>query len=63
MVAKSYVARPSGALVYTSRDGNLTPDQFERLKAELESGFQGAGNAGRPLLLDGGPACGCEVGT
>ncbi len=47
-------ARPSGALVYTSRDGNLSTEQYERLKAELASGFQGAGNAGRPLLLEGG---------
>ena len=47
-------ARPSGALVYTARDGNLSPDQFDRLKAELEQGFQGAAHAGRPLLLEGG---------
>jgi HK97 family phage portal protein len=47
-------ARPSGALVYTSREGNLTPEQYDRLKAELERGFQGAANAGRPLLLEGG---------
>ncbi|MGE5510156.1 MAG: phage portal protein [Bacteroidota bacterium] len=47
-------ARPSGALVYASREGNLTPEQYERLKAELERGFQGAVNAGRPLLLEGG---------
>jgi len=47
-------ARPSGALVYTSRDGNLTSEQYQRLKSELEAGFQGAGNAGRPLLLEGG---------
>jgi HK97 family phage portal protein len=47
-------ARPSGALVYTARDGNLTSDQYERLKRELEAGFQGALNAGRPLLLEGG---------
>ncbi len=46
-------ARPSGALVYTG-DGNLTDDQFERLKAELEDGYTGARNAGRPLLLEGG---------
>ena len=32
-------AHPSGALVYTSREGNLSPEQFERLKAELEQGF------------------------
>jgi HK97 family phage portal protein len=48
-------ARPSGALVYEPQDGcNLSSEQFERLKAELEASFQGAGNAGRPLLLDGG---------
>jgi HK97 family phage portal protein len=47
-------ARPSGALVYTSRDGNLSPEQYERLKTELEQGFQGATHAGRPLLLEGG---------
>jgi HK97 family phage portal protein len=47
-------ARPSGALVYTARDGNLSPEQIERLKAELEQGFQGASRAGRPLLLEGG---------
>ena len=47
-------ARPSGALVYTARDGNLTADQYDRLKAELEQGFQGAARAGRPLLLEGG---------
>ncbi|MGV6871725.1 phage portal protein [Pseudochelatococcus sp. B33] len=48
-------ARPSGALVYAGPDGaNLTDAQFERLKAELEAQFQGAANAGRPLLLEGG---------
>ena len=46
-------ARPSGALVY-SNGGHLSGDQFERLKAELETSFQGARNAGRPLLLEGG---------
>jgi HK97 family phage portal protein len=48
-------ARPSGALVYESGDGAvLAPAQFERLKAEMEAQFQGAGNAGRPMLLEGG---------
>jgi len=47
-------ACPSGALVYSAKDGQLTPDQFERLKSELEESFQGARNAGRPLLLEGG---------
>ena len=48
-------ARPSGALVYEGGDGHpLAPDQFERLKAELSQAFSGAGNAGRPMLLEGG---------
>jgi HK97 family phage portal protein len=48
-------ARPSGALVYDPGDGAaLSPEQFERLKAEMEAGFAGAGNAGRPMLLEGG---------
>jgi HK97 family phage portal protein len=46
-------ARPSGALVY-SAGGNLSEEQFERLKVELEANFAGAGNAGRPMVLDGG---------
>ncbi|MEM9221502.1 MAG: phage portal protein [Pseudomonadota bacterium] len=46
-------ARPSGALVYTG-EGNLNDEQFQRLKAELEDGYMGARNAGRPLLLEGG---------
>lgn len=47
-------ARPSGALVYSAAGGNLTSDQFDRLKAELEQGFAGAANAGRPMVLEGG---------
>jgi HK97 family phage portal protein len=48
-------ARPSGALVYEPKDGAvLSAEQYERLKGEMETGFQGAGNAGRPMLLDGG---------
>ena len=48
-------ARPSGALVYDTGEGTpLSPDQFERLKSELSSAFSGAGNAGRPMLLEGG---------
>lgn len=46
-------ARPSGALVYTGPHG-LSEDQFDRLKDELERGYQGAENAGRPLVLEGG---------
>ena len=49
-------ARPSGALVYKGPDGaeNLTTEQFDRLKSELEGAYQGSANAGRPLVLDGG---------
>ncbi|QFR31710.1 phage portal protein [Ancylobacter sp. TS-1] len=46
-------ARPSGALVYGGA-GNLSDEQFDRLKEELEANFAGAANAGRPLLLEGG---------
>lgn len=48
-------ARPSGALVYDPGDAaGLTTEQFERLRAELETAFSGSGNAGRPMLLEGG---------
>ena len=42
-------------MVYDPGDGAaLSPDQFRRLKEEMEAGFAGAGNAGRPMLLEGG---------
>ena len=48
-------ARPSGAMVYEPGDGSvLSPDQFERVKREMEVAFAGAANAGRPMLLEGG---------
>ena len=49
-------ARPSGAIVYRGADGagSLTPDQYDRLVCELEANHQGARNAGRPMLLEGG---------
>ena len=49
-------ARPSGALVYKGPDGqpNLTEEQFSRIKQELENAYQGASNAGRPMVLEGG---------
>ena len=48
-------ARPSGALSYEPADGAvLSDEQFKRLKDELSSEFSGSGNAGRPLLLEGG---------
>lgn len=51
------MARPSGALVYKGPDGKsntLSDTQFTRLKSEMEQSYQGAKNAGRPMLLDGG---------
>lgn len=49
-------ARPSGALVFEPAGGeaSLSADQFQRLRQQLEESFQGGGNAGRPLLLEGG---------
>ncbi|WP_372425678.1 phage portal protein [Salinarimonas chemoclinalis] len=46
-------ARPSGALVF-SGDANVSDAIFTKLKAELEETYQGARNAGRPMLLEGG---------
>ena len=46
-------ARPSGAL--TTKDGaELSDDNFNRLKAQIEDQYSGAMNAGRPMLLEGG---------
>lgn len=49
-------ARPSGAIVYRGADGQgtMAEDQYQRLISEMESHHQGARNAGRPMLLEGG---------
>jgi len=48
-------ARPSGALVYDGGEGAvLSTLQYERLKKEFADHYQGHGNAGRPLVLEGG---------
>jgi len=49
-------ARPSGAIVYKGVDGHgvMAADQYDRLLTEMESHHQGAANAGRPMLLEGG---------
>ena len=48
-------ARPSGALVFDDDEGGaLGPEQYGRLREELEAHYQGAANAGRPMLLEGG---------
>lgn len=50
-------ARPSGALVVQSADGKpaeLSDEQYARLKEMIDAQFSGQGNAGRPMLLEGG---------
>ncbi|MBM1222574.1 phage portal protein [Ponticoccus sp. SC2-23] len=49
-------ARPSGAIVYRGADGqaSMSADQYDRLLSEMETQHQGARNAGRPMLLEGG---------
>ncbi len=49
-------ARPSGAIVFNGADGQaaMSPDQYDRLVHEMENHHQGARNAGRPMLLEGG---------
>ncbi len=47
-------ARPSGAMIV--QGAALSDSAFDRLKEELNSTYQGAANAGRPLLLEGGLA-------
>ncbi|MDM7458983.1 MAG: phage portal protein [Paracoccus sp. (in: a-proteobacteria)] len=49
-------ARPSGAIVYRGVDGHgtLSSEQYDRLVGEIEMNHQGARNAGRPMLLEGG---------
>ena len=49
-------ARPSGAIVFKGEDGagTMSNEQFERLQSEMETHHQGARNAGRPMLLEGG---------
>lgn len=50
-------ARPSGAIVYKPQNGqndSLTDDQRRHLKDEIAEFFSGAGNAGKPMVLEGG---------
>ncbi|MEM8790796.1 MAG: phage portal protein [Pseudomonadota bacterium] len=48
-------ARPSGAIVFGGKDGEtMTEEQYQRLAREIEDNHQGARNAGRPMLLEGG---------
>jgi len=48
-------ARPSGAIVFGAKDGaQMSEAQYQRLAREIEENHQGARNAGRPMLLEGG---------
>lgn len=51
-------ASPSGVLAVESTDanptGSLSDETFRRLKEEFASSYQGARNAGKPMLLEGG---------
>ena len=51
-------ARPSGAVIFKPQDEsgfavNLTESQRQQLLTDLNNRFSGAGNAGRPMLLEG----------
>ena len=46
--------RPARWSIPGRKHAILSDNQFERLKRELEDNYQGAVNAGRPLLLEGG---------
>ena len=50
-------ARPSGALIVKANEqfgGNLSEDQYSRIKTQIDEQFSGHENAGRPILLEGG---------
>jgi HK97 family phage portal protein len=47
-------ARPSGALIYSGGAEDLTEEQRAELREDLQRTYQGAANAGRPMLLSGG---------
>ena len=49
-------ARPSGALVFDPGEAGavLSREQFDRLRDQMTAEFSGSGNAGRPMLLEGG---------
>ena len=51
-------ARPTGAVIFKPQDdagfaANLTDAQRQQLLTDLNNRFTGAGNAGRPMLLEG----------
>jgi HK97 family phage portal protein len=46
-------ARPSGAIIYSGGE-EMTQEQREDLREDLERMYSGASNAGRPMVLQGG---------
>jgi HK97 family phage portal protein len=51
-------ARPSGAIIFKPQDDqgfavNLTESQRQQVISDMNNRFTGAGNAGRPMLLEG----------
>ncbi len=46
-------AKPSGMLIMEGGK-NLSEEQYQRVKHQIETSFTGASNAGRPMLLEGG---------
>jgi HK97 family phage portal protein len=50
-------ARPSGALIVKNNgayEGNLSNEQYIRIKEQMEDVFMGSKNSGRPMLIEGG---------
>ena len=51
-------ARPSGALIVKPNTdgsgGNLSEEQYQRIRNQLDDLYSGAKNSGKPLLLEGG---------
>lgn len=50
-------ARPTGAIIVHMDEhynGELSEEQYERLRNQIDEQFSGAFNAGRPMLLEGG---------
>jgi HK97 family phage portal protein len=51
-------AKPSGALIIKPQTdggyGNLTDEQYLRIKKQLSEDFMGYNNAGKPIILEGG---------
>ena len=50
-------ARPSGAIIVKDIDGsggNLSAEQYDKIRMQIEESYIGSKNTGRPILLEGG---------